>query len=48
VGSAEPGDLDGEPVAVKIDRLTGELVARFDESARLALAVRGLLERLDA
>jgi len=48
VGFAEPGDLDDEPAAAKIDRLTSELIACFDESARLSLAVRSLLERLDA
>jgi type I restriction enzyme M protein len=48
VGAAASGNLDDEPGAAKIDRLTSELVACFDESARLALAVRSLLERLDA
>ena len=48
VGFAESGNLDDEPVAAKIDRLTSELIACFDESDRLASAVRGLLGRLDA
>jgi type I restriction enzyme M protein len=48
VGTAAPGNLDDEPAVAKIDRLTSELIACFDESARLALAVRSLLERLDA
>jgi type I restriction enzyme M protein len=48
VGAAESGDVDDEPAAAKIDRLTSELIARFDESARLALVVRSRLERLDA
>jgi type I restriction enzyme M protein len=48
VGCAAPGDGDDEPAAAKIDRLASELIAHFDESARLASVVRGLLERLDA
>jgi type I restriction enzyme M protein len=47
VGVAEPGDLDGEPVAAKVDRLSADLLARFEESDRLAKVVRGQLERLD-
>jgi type I restriction enzyme M protein len=48
VGVAESADADGEPAAEKIDRLAGELLGHFDESARLARVVRSLLERLDA
>jgi type I restriction enzyme M protein len=47
VGVAEPGDLDGEPVAAKVDRLSADLLALFEESDRLAKVVRGQLERLD-
>ena len=36
VGAAEADDGDDEPIAEKIDRLTKELFAHFDESARLA------------
>ena len=36
-----------EPIAEKIDRLTKELLAHFDESARLEQVVREQLERLD-
>ena len=46
VGAAEVED-DGEPVAEKIERLTKELYAQFDESERLAAAVREQLGRLD-
>ena len=38
---------DDEPIAEKIDRLTKELFAHFDESARLEHIVRSQLERLD-
>jgi len=48
VGAAESGDPDGEPLAEKIDRLTGELRTCFAESARLEQVIRGQLERLDA
>jgi type I restriction enzyme M protein len=48
VGAAEPGDLDGEPVAERIGRLTRELLDCLDESARLDRVVRGQLARLDA
>jgi type I restriction enzyme M protein len=48
VGVAESGEPDDEPAADRIDRLTKELLGHFDDSARLALVVRGLLERLDA
>jgi type I restriction enzyme M protein len=47
VGAAEADDSDGEPIAEKIDRLTKELFAHFDESARLERIVREQLERLD-
>jgi type I restriction enzyme M protein len=47
VGAADADDGDDEPVAAKIARLTRDLYARFDESARLELAVRAQLERLD-
>ena len=44
VGAAEAAD-DGEPADVKIERLTKELLAAFDESARLEKVVREQLER---
>ena len=47
VGAAETDDTDDEPIAEKIDRLTKELFAHFDESARLEQVVREQLERLD-
>ncbi|MBF6070024.1 type I restriction-modification system subunit M [Nocardia farcinica] len=47
VGAAEVED-DGEPIHDKIQRLTKELVAIFDESARLEKVVRDQLERIDA
>jgi len=47
VGSATVED-DGEPLDHKIGRLRGELLAAFDESARLEQVVRRQLERLDA
>lgn len=47
VGTAEVDDGDDEPIAEKIDRLTKELFAHFDESARLERIVREQLERLD-
>jgi type I restriction enzyme M protein len=46
VGSAKITD-DGEPVHEKIQRLSKELLAAFDESARLELVVREQLERID-
>ena len=46
VGAAEVED-DGEPIEEKIERLTKELFAQFDESARLETVVREQLERLD-
>ena len=48
VGAAESRDENSEPIAGKIDRLTKELLACFDDSARLEQAVRSSLERLDA
>jgi type I restriction enzyme M protein len=39
---------DGEPMADKIDRLTNELFAHFEESSRLEQGVRTQLGRLDA
>lgn len=46
VGAAEVED-DGEPIDEKIARLTKELLAAFDESARLEKVVREQLERID-
>lgn len=46
VGAAEVED-DGEPIDEKIARLTKELLAAFDESARLEKVVRQQLERID-
>jgi type I restriction enzyme M protein len=46
VGAAEVED-DGEPIDAKIERLSKELLAQFDESARLEQVVRDQLERLD-
>ncbi|KHL15698.1 type I restriction enzyme M protein [Mumia flava] len=45
VGAAEVED-DGEPIEEKIARLTKELEAQFDESARLAAVVREQLGRV--
>jgi type I restriction enzyme M protein len=47
VGAAEVDDSDSEPIADKIERLTTELFAHFDESARLEKEVRTQLERVD-
>lgn len=47
VGAAEVDDADDEPISEKIERLTKELFAHFDESARLEQVVREQLERLD-
>jgi type I restriction enzyme M protein len=47
VGAAETQDDDGEPVVNKIERLTKELLAHFDESARLEQIVRTQLERVN-
>lgn len=46
VGAAEVAD-DGEPIDAKIERLTKELLAQFDESERLERLVREQLDRLD-
>jgi type I restriction enzyme M protein len=48
VGAVEVDNSDGEPLADKIERLTKELLAYFDESARLEQIVRAQLEHLDA
>ncbi len=45
VGAPEVED-DGEPIDEKIARLTNELLAAFDESARLEKVVREQLERI--
>ena len=45
VGAAEVED-DGEPIDEKIARLKAELLAAFDESARLDDVVREQLEQL--
>jgi type I restriction enzyme M protein len=47
VGIAEVDDSDDEPIADKIARLTKELYAHFEESARLEQVVREQLERID-
>jgi len=46
VGAADVED-DGEPIEEKIARLTKELYAQFDESARLAAVVREQLGRVE-
>lgn len=46
VGAADIED-DGEPIEDKIERLTKELYAQFDESARLEKIVRARLERIN-
>ncbi len=48
VGAAAVDDSGAEPIAEKIERLTRELFAHFEESARLEKEVRAQLERLDA
>jgi type I restriction enzyme M protein len=48
VGSAEVDDGDDEPIAEKIDRLTEELFANFNESARLEQAIRVQMEKINA
>ncbi|GIF20842.1 type I restriction enzyme M protein [Actinoplanes tereljensis] len=49
VGAASAAeDPDAEPAADRIARLTKELFAQFDESARLEAAVREQLGKLDA
>jgi type I restriction enzyme M protein len=45
VGAPERED-DGEPPEAKVQRLSKELLAAFDESARLEKVVREQLERL--
>lgn len=45
VGAAEAED-DGEPIGEKIERLTKDLFAQFDESARLEAEVRHQLRRI--
>jgi type I restriction enzyme M protein len=45
VGAAEV-EADGEPIDEKIERLSKELLAAFDESARLEKVVREQLERI--
>ena len=47
VGAAETDDDDSEPIAEKIERLTKELLAHFDESALLEALVREQLGRVD-
>jgi type I restriction enzyme M protein len=47
VGAAEVDDGDEELIADKITRLTKELYARFDESARVEHDLRRYLEQLD-
>jgi type I restriction enzyme M protein len=46
VGAAEP-EVDAEPLDAKIERLTKELLASFDESNRLEQVVRKQLGRID-
>src|SRR5699024_3358489 len=43
---APPGEDDGEPIEEKIERLTAELYAQFEESARLEAVVREQLGRV--
>jgi type I restriction enzyme M protein len=43
---ARPAEDDGEPVDQKIARLTNDLLAALDESARLEKVVRDQVERL--
>jgi type I restriction enzyme M protein len=45
VGAADVED-DGEPIEVKIQRLTKELLAQFDQSATLEAVVRDQLRRI--
>ena len=47
VGAGEADDTGEEPSGEKIERLTKELFAHFDESARLEQVVRRQLEGLD-
>jgi type I restriction enzyme M protein len=46
VGAADAED-DGEPIEAKIERLTADLLAKFDESTRLEQVVRKQMARLD-
>ncbi|GAA2123533.1 type I restriction-modification system subunit M [Actinomadura napierensis] len=46
-GAAETAGEASEPVRDRVERLTKELLTRFDESARLEQVVRTRLERLD-
>ncbi len=48
VGAAEVDTSDDEPIAEKIERLTKELFAHFEESAHMEREIRNQLERLDA
>jgi type I restriction enzyme M protein len=45
VGAAR-AQQDGEPVEAKVARLTGDLLAALDESARLDAVVRKQVQRL--
>jgi type I restriction enzyme M protein len=47
VGAAKVDDADAEPITEKIDRLTSELFAQFEESARLETVVREQLGNID-
>jgi len=47
VGAHEVEDSDGEPIRERIERLTKDLFAQFEESTRLEKLVRGQLERMD-
>ncbi|MEU1244082.1 class I SAM-dependent DNA methyltransferase [Micromonospora parva] len=47
IGAADVDTSDDEPINEKIPRLTKELFAHFDESARLAAVVRDQLGRID-
>lgn len=47
VGAAEVDDSDDEPITEKIERLTRELFAHFEESSRLEQVIREQLECLD-
>jgi type I restriction enzyme M protein len=46
VGAAEPEDDDIDAIAERIERLTKEILAHFDESSRLEQEIRAQLERL--
>lgn len=48
VGASEIENTDSEPIAEKINRLTKELFAHFDESDRLEQVIREQLGRIDA